>query len=118
MEHAKIVILKGHSLFVEGVISRLQELSDHIDLTVVDFSQPDALDQVVTIRPFAVILDASDPDIIRGCSLSKLLKVLPALKVIRLDSESPYLQVIQWEEKMAYDVRSLISVITPPERRP
>ncbi len=115
MTRTSVVILSGHTLFVEGVATRLGKQTDRVKLHVVDSAQANALEQVASVRPGAVILDATDPDATRNCPLSRLFQVLPAVRVIRLDPESNQIQVVTSEQRQAADITELIDVIQPPD---
>ena len=54
----RVVILSGHSLFAEGVASRLKKHLDRLDLQVVDINEEDVLSKVVSLNPATMILDA------------------------------------------------------------
>ena len=110
-----VVILSGHSLFAEGVATRLGKQTDRVKLHVVDSSQDNALEQVTSVQPTAVILDATDPDATRNFPLSRLFQALPAVRVIRLDPEKNQIQVVTSEQRQAADIAELIDVIQPPD---
>ncbi len=106
-----VVILSSHSLFAEGVASRLRQHLQQVELEIVDSQRPDVMSQLVTCQPSIVILDISDPGVVQRCSLSKLLMSLPDLKVIRLDLEHEQAQVVTSEQHPASLVRDLAQVI-------
>ena len=108
------MILSGHTLFTEGVAARLRKHEDWLDLHVVDADQGDALLQIVSAKPSAVILDADDPQVTRNCSLNQLFQALPKVRIVRLDPERAQLQLLTSEPRLAADIADLISVIQPP----
>jgi DNA-binding NarL/FixJ family response regulator len=108
------VILSGHSLFTEGVAARLRKHEDILDLRMVDADRSDALQQVVSAQPSAVILDAGDPQVTRHCPLGQLFQVLPAVRVVRLDPERDQIQLLTGEQRLAADIADLLNVIQPP----
>ena len=114
MERTSVVILSGHTLFTEGVAARLRKNEDRLDLHMVDADRGDALQQVVSARPSAVILDADDPQVTRHCSISELFQALPNVRVVRLDPERDQIQLLTSEQRLAADIADLISVIQPP----
>jgi DNA-binding NarL/FixJ family response regulator len=114
VDRTSVVILSGHTLFTEGVASRLREHEDWLDLHMVDADRGDALQQVVSAKPSAVILDADDAQVTRHCSLSQLFQALPELRVVRLDPERDQIQLLTSEQRVAVDIADLISVIQPP----
>jgi DNA-binding NarL/FixJ family response regulator len=107
----RVVILSGHSLFAEGVASQLRQTLQGLELEVVDARQPDAMAQVATAQPSAVILDATDPEITHLCLLSRLLLALPGLKVIYLDPQQEQIQVVTSEQHPVEQVHDLIEAI-------
>jgi DNA-binding NarL/FixJ family response regulator len=108
------VILSGHSLFTEGVAARLREHEDVLDLHMVDSDRSDALQQVVSAQPSAVILDAGDPQVTRHFPLGELFQALPAVRVVRLDPERDQIQLLTGERHLAAEIADLINVIQPP----
>ena len=111
----RVVILSGHSLFAEGVASRLKKHLDRLDLQVVDINEEDVLSKVVSLKPATVILDAMDSERNNPLPLSKLLKALPGVTVIRLDPQQTQVQVVTSEERMLGEVKDLIEVIEESE---
>ena len=108
------MILSGHTVFTEGVAARLRKHEDWLDLQVVDADRVDALMQIVSAKPSAVILDADDPQVTRHCSLSQLFQAMPGLRVVRLDPERDQIQLLTSEQRLAADIADLINVIQPP----
>jgi acyl-CoA synthetase (AMP-forming)/AMP-acid ligase II len=111
MVQTSVVILSGHSLFAEGVASRLRQHLQRVELKVVDPRQTDAMAQIVAARPSTVILDVFDPEATQIFSLSKLLLLFPALKVIRLDSQQQKIQVVTSEQRWVDEIGELIDMI-------
>jgi len=105
-----VVVLRGGSLFTEGVTRRLQDHLDKFDLKVVDARRCDAIAQIVAAQPTAVILDDSDPSLEED-SIKQLLVALPCLKVVCLNPALAQVQVIQWEQQQASEVRDLVRVL-------
>jgi hypothetical protein len=105
------VILSGHSLFAEGVASRLQTHLDRLDLQVVDINEEDVLSKVVSLKPATVILDAIDSETGDVMPLSKLLNALPEVTVIHLDPQQSQVRVVTSSERMLGEVKDLIEVI-------
>ena len=107
----RVVILSGHSLFAEGVASQLRQHSQELELEVVDIRQPDAMAQIIAVRPSAVILDTTDSEVSRLGLMSRLPLVLPELKIVCLDSQQELIQVVTSEQLPADQVRDLLDVI-------
>ncbi len=107
----RVVILSGHSLFAEGVASRLKKHLDRLDLQVVDINEEDVLSTLVSLKPATVILDAMDAETSKTIPLSKLLKSLPDVTIIPLDPQQTRVQVVTSKEHMLGEVKDLIEVI-------
>ncbi len=107
----QVVILSGHSLFSEGVASRLKKHLDRLDLQVIDINEEDVLSKIVSLTPATVILEAMDTETSNTIPLSKLFKALPEVTVIRLDPQQSQVQVVTSEERMLGEVKDLIDVI-------
>jgi hypothetical protein len=114
MAGARVVILSGRSLFVEGVANRLRQHLTEQDVHTVDARQADALAQVLAIQPTSVILDATDADVTQHCPLDELLNALPRLRLIRLDPQQDQMQVVTSQQRPVGRVSELIEVITAP----
>ncbi len=115
MPSPRVVILSGHSLFTEGVASRLREHIDQLELKVIDPRGTDALGQIKMYQPSAVILDSADPEVAELCPLNEILMTVPEVKVVRLDSRRAQFQVVTSEEKVAGLVKDLVDVIMPSD---
>ena len=111
MTRTRVVILSGHSLFAEGVASRLRQHLEQLELLTVDSGQSDALDRILAAQPATVILDASEAT--PHCFLDNLLQSLLSLKIIRLDPQYSTVQVVTSEQRPAGEVSELIKVIQP-----
>lgn len=109
-----IVVLSSRSLYAEGVLSRLKHHAQELEIHTVDTSTPDMLDQLIEAAPTAVILDANDIDVNMQCPLGELFRVLPRVKVIRLDVQEQGFQVVTSERIQAQEVDDLVAVIRQP----
>ena len=110
MDRARVVVLSSHSLFTEGVASRLKQHVDRVDLQHVDVQRADALELIVASRPAVIIVDAGQ-DLGDHCSLGKILQALPTVKVIRLDPQQERVQLVTSEQHPAGEVSDLIELI-------
>ena len=111
MSLSRVVVLSSHSLYTEGVLSRLKAHSNALKLHVVDADQMDALDQVIVIQPTAVIVDASDKDVNAHCPLGRLLRDLPDVRIIRLDPVNKGFQLVTSEQHEAEEVQELLAIL-------
>jgi hypothetical protein len=110
----KILILTGHSLFADGVISRFMNSPLAGKFEVVDMCQPDPLQAVINANPEYLILDATDPELTEQLK-SELFSALACLKVIFLDPQSNHLRVLQCEEYDNSQIWDLLNEAADPE---
>ena len=113
MCQTRVVILSGQSLFTEGIASRLRQLSEKVEVTIVDPEGDDAMAEIDALQPAVVILDATDKKPLRVCPLSALLWASWTPKILRLDSQQEYVQIVTSEQHSADAVRDLLRYITP-----
>lgn len=111
MSLSRVVVLSSHSLYAEGVLSRLKAHSNTLELHVVDADRSDAMDQIVAIQPTAVIVDASDKDVNAHCPLGRLLRDLPGVRIIRLDPINNGFQLVTSEQHEAEEVQELLTIL-------
>jgi hypothetical protein len=111
MSKPAVVVLSSHTLFAEGVSSRLQTRAETLSLSIVDARSSTALEQIIALEPHAVIVDASDWETGFHCPINQLLASLPALKIIRLDPEQSGFQVVTSAQHIASEVDDLLDVI-------
>ena len=111
MPLSRVVVLSSHSLYAEGVLTRLKAHSNKLDLHVVDAEQRDALEQIITIQPTAVIVDASDKDANEHCPLGRLLSDLPGVRIICLDPINKGFQLVTSEQHDANEVQELLAIL-------
>ena len=109
----RVAILTGHSLLADGLISRLREYAEQLELQVFDIEQADALAQVIAFQPLALIMEESASQPPEGCSLKTILTALPNTLVIYLRLGDGDIQVIQSEQHHANGVQELLEFIRP-----
>jgi DNA-binding NarL/FixJ family response regulator len=107
-----IGIVSDHSLFADGVATRLRQHLTTADLATVDPRQPDATARIVAAQPTVVLLDNSSPDIARLCRVEELLHRLPGLRIIRFDPAIQQVQVMTSQQWPVANVRDLAEMIT------
>ncbi len=110
----RLIILSNHSLFTEGVASRLRQYPEHVDLRFVNPQQADYIEQISLIRPAAVIMDAADKDTTQCCVLCDLLTALEDVTIIRLDVQQKDIRVIKSMQKQFDEVRDILDIIATP----
>jgi len=111
MVQTHVVILSSQSLFAEGIASRLRQYLQLVTLEIIDPWQLDDISQIIAAQPSVVILDDTDPGITHYCSLDKLLRSLPKLKVIILDLQQEHIQVLASEQRRVTKVHDLAKMI-------
>ncbi len=109
----RVVILSNQTLLVEGVITRLKQYRDRVELHSVDFRHPNLLAHITELQPAAIILDDKDPLVVQVAPLDKLIRALPTIKVIRLNTRSFQAQVIQSDRYCVAEVCDLLELIEP-----
>jgi hypothetical protein len=113
----KILILTGHSLFTDGVISKLLNSPLAGKFDVVDLRQPDPLQAVIEANPDYVILDETDPELTEQLK-SELFTAVSHLKVIFLDPQKNHLRVLQCEEYDNSQIWDLLNEVDHTEALP
>jgi hypothetical protein len=109
------VILSSHSLFVEGVATRLHQYLASSEIETIDAREADAIDRVIAARPGIVILETTDREPEPFESLSTLLSTLAPLTIIRLDREQKSIQVVTSKQQVIGQVSDLIDMIRATE---
>ena len=112
---SRIVILSNHSLFIEGIASRLRQYPERVDVRFVDPQQADYLEQIKAVQPSAVIIDAADTDSTQCCLLCDLLMALANVTIIRLKLQNQDIQVVTSSQHPLTEARDIIDIV---ERSP
>lgn len=111
MAKLKVVALTSQALYSAGVINRLEQYSDQLDLVRIDVGKDDVMDVVENHHPQAVIIDTNFEDEVAHCPLEEFVRRVPAVKVIRLDPEREGFEVLTSEQHSASAVGELIKVL-------
>lgn len=106
-----IVILSGQLLFAESIARRLRQQLHQVNLEIMHPNHSDTIAQLVARQPTFIILDVTDLDVQRQYHLSELLLLLPATKIIRLDSLQNQLQIVTGERYPAVEMQDLVEAI-------
>ena len=114
MTRTRVVILSGHSLFAEGIASRLQHV-ERVEVVFVDPEQEAYLDQIAEIQPSTVFIDALDDKTTQCCLLCELLIAFPDITLVRLTVDQKDVQVIASQKQCFEEVQDLIEILLPPE---
>lgn len=115
---ARIAILTAHSLFADGLISRLRDSQEAVELKVFDRKNPDVLQGIAAFKPLALILEEREMEQSENCSFKQILALLPNLLIICLRLGSPEIQVIQSESCPANGVGELLNIIRLSSEHP
>jgi len=110
-----IVILSSHSLFTDGVASRLREYPQRIDVRFVDPQQPDYIEQINAIQPAAIVIDAANGENPQCCPLCNLLVSFSNLTIFYLEAQQNDIQIVTSVRHSLNEIRDLIDII---ERSP
>lgn len=113
----KVAMLTGHSLFADGLVSKLREYSNSFELRVFD-DQPDTVKELAAFHPFAVILEDNGTQPTRSWSLQQLLGILPGLMIIFLNLGQSEIMVIHGEQYAANGALELMEIIQQSREAP
>jgi|OpeIllAssembly_1097287.scaffolds.fasta_scaffold202445_2 hypothetical protein len=109
--NARIAMMTNHSLFAEGLISRLREYPEQLDLQIFDLLQPDVVSHVVDFKPLVIILEENEDQQFNISSFKEMLAILPNLLIIYLYLNQPDILIIQGEHYLANGVGELVDII-------
>ena len=107
----RLVILSNHTLFAEGIASRLRQYPERVETHFVNPQQADYLAQIKQICPSAVIIDAADTDSTQCCLLCDLLMALVNVTLIRIEVQSKDIQLISSSQHPLAEVRDIIDIV-------
>ena len=107
----RLIILSDHTLFAEGVASRLRQYPERVDVRFVDPQQADYLEKIKEIRPSAVIIDAADTDRTQCCLLCDLLMALVNVTIIRLEVQHKDIQIVTSSQQPLTEVKDILDVV-------
>ena len=114
----RLIILSNHSLFAEGVASRLLQYPERVDFRFVDSQQADYLEQIKEIQPYAVIIDAADADSTQCCLLCALLMALVNITLIRLEVQHKDIQIVTSSQHPLVEVRDILDIVEQSPQMP
>ena len=114
VSRTRVVVLTSHSMFTEGIATRLGQHLDRIDLELVDSRHSDCLQRIRESQPSVIVLEADDENIERFCPLGQILAAAPEVKIIRLDPDLDRIHVVTSELRSVNEPTDLISILLPP----
>jgi hypothetical protein len=109
--NARIAMMTNHSLFAEGLISRLREYPEQLELQIFDLLQPDVVSHVVDFKPLVIILEENEEQQFNISTFKNMLAILPNLLIIYLYLNQPDILVIKSEHYLANGVGELVDII-------
>jgi DNA-binding NarL/FixJ family response regulator len=112
---SRIAVLSGQSLFVEGIISRLREHAERLEVHHIEPKPDDYIDRIKRINPTAVVIDATDENKDQCCYLCELLLAFPWMMIVRLAANQRDVQLIRSSTQRFEDVQDLIDSFLPPQ---
>lgn len=107
----RLIILSEHTLFAEGVASRLRQYPERVAVRFVDPQQADYLDQIKKIRPSAVIVNAAETDDTHCCLLCDLLIALANVTIVRLEIQDKDIQIVRSSQHSLAEVKDILNII-------
>ncbi|MBI5934800.1 MAG: hypothetical protein HY867_13940 [Chloroflexi bacterium] len=110
---ARIAILTAHSLFADGITSRLQEYSTRLEFQVFDIGEAGFLAQVLAFNPSVIFLEEEVSSRYEECSLEQLLTNFTNVTIVFLHISESKIQVILSEQYVASDVHTLVEFLRP-----
>jgi DNA-binding NarL/FixJ family response regulator len=118
MKRHRVAVLVGHSLFAGAIANRLQQHHDRLEVESIDPRASDAQLRLIAAQPATVILDATDRDAMQCCSLDVLVRALPTIKIIYLNSQADPIEIVECGRAVVEGVNDLIDLIDPVGPQP
>ena len=106
-----VILFSSHSIFAEGVISRLRQHPMGGEIHFVDAQDSEYLKKVIDLQPSVVILDAVAGDESINCIFCELLSTFPVLTIVRLKVQERDVQVVRSSQYPVENVQDLIDLI-------
>ncbi len=106
----RVFILSSHPLFGRG-LENLLRWEEGLEIVGHVADPEQALAQIKTLRPDAVILDSSDPALDRSLVVMRIFREGLRPCVIGLDLRNNTLAIYRGEERIVESVRDLVDAI-------
>lgn len=106
-----VVILSEHSLFTQGVATRIQQFPDQVQIHFINPHDADSLEQIADIDPAAIIISSREGGSNKNCLLCDLISYFPMVRVIRLAVDQNPVQIITSEHSQLDEVRDLLALL-------
>ena len=107
----RVIVFSRHSIFMDGVVSRLRQDPQSGVIHFIDANNPDYIQKITDVQASVVILDAVDSEESRCCLLCELLTAFPSITIIRLEVDAKDVQVISSSPYKLDNVQDLIDLI-------
>jgi hypothetical protein len=107
----RVVVLTDYSLLAQGLVSRLRQSSQSLEMVVLDFCQPDLLEELVRQQPQVVIYGSQNVEMSNHCPLGRLFDLLPNLMVIEVNLEKSNIQLIRGGEYKSAGFPELVNIL-------
>jgi DNA-binding NarL/FixJ family response regulator len=114
MSAKTVIVLAGHSLLAEGTANWLRQYADRVRVQIIDPVINDVVDQTVSAKPAVIIMDTCDPDLVHSNCLCHILRALPKVKVLLLDSLHSQIQIVSTSLHPTAEMQDLIELIVSP----
>ena len=108
---SRTILFLSHSIFVEGVASRLRQHPQNYTVYFIDPDRDDYIDQVARKLPSAVVIDADQGNRNQWCVLCDLLHAFPEVTILRLKAQEKDVQVITSSSYVVENVQDLIDLL-------
>ena len=104
-------MFSSHSLYIEGVVNRFQQLTNTLDTYYIKPDAVDYLQRIADLKPSVVIIDANEINKRQHCLLCDLISNFPNIMILQLKVHEKEVQMIQSTSHFAENVKELVHLI-------
>jgi hypothetical protein len=104
-------VFLSHSIFVEGVVSRLRQQYSEESVHFIDPDSPKFLNEISKIKPRVVVINAEPENETPFCHLRDLLCEFPNITILQLKTQERDVQLISSSQHYVEDVQDLIDLL-------
>ena len=105
------IVFSSHSLYIEGVVNRFQQLTNTLDTYYIKPDAVDYLQRIADLKPSVVIIDANEINKRQHCLLCDLISNFPNIMILQLKVHEKEVQMIQSTSHFAENVKELVHLI-------
>lgn len=105
------IVFSSHSLYIEGVVNRFQQLSNNLDTHFIRPDDGEYLQRIADLKPSVVIIDANELSTHQHCLLCELISSFPNIMILQLKIHEKEVQVIKSTSHFVENVKELVSLI-------